>query len=294
MKLSRQIISAIFLSSLALLLNSAASVSECPYYVVTRTFQPVASSEQAIEPHCSDFQKDTVSVAEISSSNEPADNLEDQDNPVEEDFDELIIRVVRKKSCPFVPKKEKGQEYHLVCKGESLSRIANYYGVSLKYLMSYNNLTSSKILLGQKLFIPSKNSALIRMNEKYVWPLCVSGRISSKFGSRIHPITRLRSFHNGIDIAAPTNTKIRASKSGTVYFSGYRRLSGKTVIIKHSGNVHTIYAHCNKLLVKKGQKVSSGSVIALVGKTGRATGSHVHFSIKKGNKYLNPLKYLCK
>ncbi|MDD5090454.1 MAG: peptidoglycan DD-metalloendopeptidase family protein [Candidatus Wallbacteria bacterium] len=216
-------------------------------------------------------------------------------DPVEEDFDELIIRVVKKNSNPFLTKDASGAQYHLVKDGDNLSRIAGYYGVPVNYLMAYNSLNSSRIVLGQRINIPSKASPLIAERpERYLWPLPVPGRISSPFGSRIHPITKVRAFHNGVDLAAKAGTKIICSKSGTVYFSGYQRVSGQTVVIRLPDGTLNFYAHCSKRLVKTGDVVKAGSSIATVGRTGRATGNHLHFSIKKADKYLDPLKHLGK
>ncbi|MCR5481353.1 MAG: peptidoglycan DD-metalloendopeptidase family protein [Clostridia bacterium] len=115
----------------------------------------------------------------------------------------------------------------------------------------------------------------------------VSGaRLSSGFGKRWGRM------HNGIDLACPTGTYIRASDGGTVIFSGYSGSYGNVVKINHGGGYVTVYAHCSKLLVSKGAKVYQGQHIANVGSTGRSTGPHCHFEIQKNGTPVNPLNYL--
>lgn len=218
----------------------------------------------------------------------------------EEDFDEVLkIPVIRKPETEIetvsVPASAPVST-HVVRRGDSISKLASYYGVPQKKIIELNSLKSSKILLGQKLMIPvsSKSTSLISKSTGFSWPLPHRSRITSGYGNRIHPVTKLRSFHNGIDLSAPKNTRINASMSGKVHFAGYKRISGNTVILKHQDNYFTVYAHCTKITVKIGQSVKSGDMIATVGRTGRTTGSHLHFSIKKGETYLDPLRYLPK
>lgn len=119
----------------------------------------------------------------------------------------------------------------------------------------------------------------------------LSGKITSRFGSR----ESIRSSgHTGLDIAAPKGTKIKAAASGTVIFAGYSGAYGNVVKISHGSEIKTYYAHCSKLYVKKGQKVSAGDIIASVGSTGRSTGNHLHFEVVKNGTSLNPQNYLYK
>ena len=119
----------------------------------------------------------------------------------------------------------------------------------------------------------------------FIYP--VSGyRMSSKFGSRWGRM------HYGVDLACSTGTKIRASDGGTVTFSGYSGSYGYVVKINHGGGFVTVYAHCSKLFVSKGDKVYQGQHIANVGSTGRSTGPHCHFEIQKNGTAVNPLNYL--
>ena len=122
----------------------------------------------------------------------------------------------------------------------------------------------------------------------FVWPVPAAKKISSYFGIR-----RGR-HHDGIDIPAVTGTNIVASRDGVVSFAGRMRGYGRVIIIKHPGHYHTVYAHNNKNFVKKGMKVSQGEVIAKVGSTGRSSGPHLHFEIRRNNKVRNPAYYLAR
>lgn len=127
----------------------------------------------------------------------------------------------------------------------------------------------------------------------YLWPLPTQHKtITSKFGPRYHPITGVYSNHGGVDIAAPRGTSIYASRSGTVVIAGEDDSYGNYIMIDHGGNVYTLYAHCNKLLVSAGTYVTKGTTIAEVGMTGSATGYHLHFEVRLGKTRVNPLEYV--
>lgn len=118
------------------------------------------------------------------------------------------------------------------------------------------------------------------------------GNITSKFGYRISPITNKYSLHSGLDIATAENTEIHSAYDGVVIKAEYHEINGNYVVIEHSNTLKTTYNHCNKLLVKEGEKVKKGDVIALVGATGYATGNHLHFEVLLNGKYINPLYVL--
>lgn len=119
-----------------------------------------------------------------------------------------------------------------------------------------------------------------------------SGKISSPFGMRIHPIKKVNKIHEGVDISASSGDPILASASGIVEYSGYSNGYGYNVKINHNNGYHTIYAHASKLLVKNGEKVSKGQKIALVGSTGLSTGPHLHFEIRINNNPVDPTQYV--
>lgn len=120
--------------------------------------------------------------------------------------------------------------------------------------------------------------------------LPASGRLSSKFGNRIDPVTKRRnSFHKGIDISAPEGTPVYAAEKGTVIDAGYKKSGyGNLIVLKHGNDLATYYGHLSKILISNGDKVKKGELIGKVGSTGKSTGPHLHFEIRKGNQALNP------
>jgi len=121
-----------------------------------------------------------------------------------------------------------------------------------------------------------------------------SGRISSRFGSRVDPVTKRRnSFHKGIDISAPAGTPVYAAESGKVIDAGYKKSGyGNLIVIKHANDMATYYGHLSKIIVSNGDRVTKGDLIGNVGSTGKSTGPHLHFEIRKGNQALNPEDYV--
>ena len=126
----------------------------------------------------------------------------------------------------------------------------------------------------------------------FIDPLSYSGLYTSMFGDRVNPYGHNMEFHNGVDMAIRNGTPIRAARSGIVFASGWRDGFGYTVSIQHDDGYSTFYAHCSKLFVKEGDWVNQGEQIALVGSTGRSTGSHLHYVIMRHGQLLNPIKYL--
>ena len=200
---------------------------------------------------------------------------------------------------------------YTVRKGDTLWRIAKAYGLKLNDLARLNRIRDPhKLEVGRKLFIPGvekrrapplrkKRSRPFRKTKRKVakaparegkekfllWP--VRGRLSSPFG------LRWGSKHEGIDIAAASGTKIRAAASGKVIYSDNKmRYYGNVIIIKHRGGYFTVYAHNSANLVQAGTLVKQGQVIAEVGQSGRASGPHLHFEIRQGERPVNPLLYL--
>jgi murein DD-endopeptidase MepM/ murein hydrolase activator NlpD len=100
------------------------------------------------------------------------------------------------------------------------------------------------------------------------------------------------SFHDGIDIAAPEGTPIRAIEDGEVIYSDQLRGYGNMVILRHANGIISVYAHNESNLVREGQSVARGEVVARVGSTGRVSGPHLHFEIRKNNAAQDPLRYL--
>jgi len=118
------------------------------------------------------------------------------------------------------------------------------------------------------------------------------GWLSSGFGYRISPFTGLREFHKGIDIAGKKLTEIIATADGVVTFSGKNGFYGNMIKIDHGHGMVSRYGHIHKTLKKQGEAVKRGDVIALMGNTGRSTGSHLHYEILLNGLPVNPNKYI--
>jgi murein DD-endopeptidase MepM/ murein hydrolase activator NlpD len=194
----------------------------------------------------------------------------------------------------------------VVKSGQTLDGLAKEYGVFMEAILSANEMSPGDVLVaGREIFLPgAKVSAFVESNgarvavarssvsasQGFGWP--VVGKISSSFGWRKDPVRGGRDFHTGLDIRAPRGRQIVASQGGKVVHSGWMGGYGKTIVISHSGGVTTLYAHCSSLLVKAGANVKRGQKIALIGSTGRSTGNHVHFEVRKSGTPMNPLKYI--
>jgi murein DD-endopeptidase MepM/ murein hydrolase activator NlpD len=125
-----------------------------------------------------------------------------------------------------------------------------------------------------------------------LWP--IEGKITSKFGDRQDPFWFGTAFHSGYDIAAQYNAPVAASGSGEVTFAAYSGSYGNCVIIDHGYGVASVYGHNSSILVKVGQKVNKGDIIAKAGSTGRSTGPHVHFEVRIDDKPVDPSGFLSK
>lgn len=124
-----------------------------------------------------------------------------------------------------------------------------------------------------------------------VWPCPSSYTITSAYGMRKHPILRKYKMHTGIDIGANKGSSIVAANKGTVIMAHYDKSGGygNMVVIDHGDGITTLYAHASKLLVKVGDEVKAGQVIAKVGSTGLSTGNHLHFEVRVNGETRNPL-----
>jgi murein DD-endopeptidase MepM/ murein hydrolase activator NlpD len=123
-----------------------------------------------------------------------------------------------------------------------------------------------------------------------IWP--VKGWVTSGFGPRMSPFTEKPAWHDGLDIGAAPNTPVRAPAQGRITLTGYDPKLGNMVRVDHGYGVETVYGHLAKALVKEGQRVDRGDVIALVGSSGLATGPHLHYMVKVNGQALDPTKYI--
>ena len=182
--------------------------------------------------------------------------------------------------------------------GETLAVIGRTYGIAWETLAEVNHLADpNRIDVGQSLSIPTgqeggRNGILPAMRPARFpterplrWP--VEGVVRSSFGPRGGR------FHAGVDIAGPKGTPIVAAADGLVIFSGRGPNGyGNIVMLDHAGGLVTLYAHNDRNVVREGDRVRGGQVVALVGKSGRAWGPHLHFEVHKDGRLADPLMWL--
>jgi murein DD-endopeptidase MepM/ murein hydrolase activator NlpD len=204
---------------------------------------------------------------------------------------------------------------HVVQAGETLYRIAKAYEVSVDELMQANGLRDARELaMGQELLVPARpgrEAGVERIPEgpdgprgaraglhipefgakaegaakgALDWPL--RGVLYARFGKKSGDP------HDGIDLAAPAGTPVKTAAEGQVLYAGEQRGYGNIVIIEHPGGLVTVYAHNRDVRVNSGQKVRRGQVVATVGESGRTSGPHLHFEVRKDAVPVDPMHYL--
>ncbi len=196
-------------------------------------------------------------------------------------------------SIDFVTELRQGDSYRLLVEELWLNGVFKGYGKILAAEFTNNGKTYEAYRFkvnGRTGYYDSKGSslkkALMRAPLRFRY-------ISSGFTyRRKHPILKTYRAHRGIDYAAPRGTPVSAAGNGTVKFAGWNGGYGNLVIIKHPNGYETYYGHLSRIKkgTRKGKKVSQGDIIAYVGSTGLSTGPHLHYSIKRYGKFLNPLK----
>ena len=129
---------------------------------------------------------------------------------------------------------------------------------------------------------PRQEGGVVTNSDSSSRQLPVDGIITSQTGFRNDPFSGSLKHHNGLDIAAPSGTPVKPVAAGTVIFSGWKSGYGNTVILDHADGMVTVYAHHSSNSVREGDRVDTGSVIALTGSTGRSTGPHLHFEAWQG------------
>ncbi len=177
---------------------------------------------------------------------------------------------------------------------EQINNLLMQFDIDELSLLIANGVSTKEELINKKeIFLPNVELPQAEKLQAYgiAFAIPTKGYISSRFGYRKDPFTGLRRFHTGIDISNAWGTPIYAAYDGVVIFAGEKGGYGLCIIISHPLGYTTLYGHLSKILIKVGQRVSKGSKIALMGSSGRSTGSHLHFEIRKFDKYLNPLSY---
>jgi murein DD-endopeptidase MepM/ murein hydrolase activator NlpD len=154
--------------------------------------------------------------------------------------------------------------------------------------LARNSTVEERIL--EELIEAAKDKSARWAATPSIWP--VRGWVTSGFGARISPFTGQLAMHDGLDIGAAPNTPIQASASGYVTSAGFDAKMGNVVLIDHGYGIQTEYGHLAKILVRQGQKIKRGDVVALVGSTGLSTGPHLHYMVKVQGQAVNPHNYI--
>ncbi len=185
---------------------------------------------------------------------------------------------------------------YTVQKGDTLIRIANKFNIKLSEIIDDNELASTQLQVGQNLIV--KNPDLSYVNQEIQrlkgfqitrWPVAWAG-VTSPFGKRFHPVLKRNIYHNGVDLRAQY-VNLYAPADGRISTAGWMSGYGQIIIIKHKDGYETRSAHLNKVYVKSGEQVKAGQLIGQTGKTGRVTGPHLHFEVRKNGKPLDPIKF---
>ncbi|MBW7858941.1 MAG: M23 family metallopeptidase [Leptonema sp. (in: Bacteria)] len=178
---------------------------------------------------------------------------------------------------------------YTIKKGDTLSTIARNHKVGLAYLLEINNMKKTDILQPNQVIFVEKLQTTQNLKYRQIFVKPVEGRLSSGFGRRRNPFVKtLFHFHKGIDLAAVIGTQFRAARDGIVVYSGRMQGYGNVIFVRHKDNYITIYGHNKQNLVKNGDIVRQGQTIGLVGRTGIATGPHLHFEVRKMDEVMNP------
>lgn len=203
----------------------------------------------------------------------------------------------------LVPQAAQAGLFHTVAAGENLFRLSQQYGVPVEAIARENGLDDPmQLTAGRVLFIPgaapapapapvasqtapaATHGVQAGRAGRLLWP--VRGVIYSPFGPRHGE------HHDGLDLAAPEGSPIVAAADGTVVFAGEQRGYGRIILVAHAGDLVTVYAHNRDNQVKAGDKVVRGQQLATVGRSGNASGPHLHFEVRAGTKPRDPLAML--
>jgi len=178
--------------------------------------------------------------------------------------------------------------------GDTSASLAESWKISSDRIVVANGLMSEAVQAGRRLFLPDAKMPAAQLREisgdLFRWP--INGYITSWYGWRRDPFNGRNSFHSALDIGAPMGTPIGAAMEGRVADVGYSPITGKYVVINHGGGWTSLYGHMSVIYAQEGQSVARGARIGLVGNTGYSTGPHLHFSVLKNGKTVNPANVL--
>jgi murein DD-endopeptidase MepM/ murein hydrolase activator NlpD len=172
---------------------------------------------------------------------------------------------------------------------DDLDALCEEKGVPLEVVFAVNGVARQQISSGMELFFPGVQHTGIERSvitgSAFLRP--VAGWLASGFGYRRDPFTEDMHFHRGVDLAAPAGTVVRAALDGKVITAGYDSVLGNYILIRHQINYSSLYGHLSQIWVKRGSTVTRGQRIGAVGNTGKSTGPHLHFEIRRRGAPIN-------
>ena len=175
-----------------------------------------------------------------------------------------------------------------------LDRQCQEHGVLPETVLRTNGITRAELEPSAELFFPgvqhSGHELSLAIGTAFRRP--VRGWVSSRFGPRRDPFTGAWRQHRGVDIAAPHGTRVVATQAGRVAAVGSGAQLGKYIIVTHFGGYSSVYAHLSRIYVSRGERISGGETIGALGSTGRSTGPHLHFELRRGNIHVDPADWI--
>lgn len=184
---------------------------------------------------------------------------------------------------------------YTVKKDDTLVALAEKFEIPMEDIQKVNRMETEALVQDTKLFLPGarlNNAALKEINGDLFRPPVRNYRLTSYYGYRRDPFTGSRSFHNGIDMAAPLGTPVYAPMDGVVTATGYSNGTGNYIVVRHHGGYSTLYGHLSSIDAVPGEKVKVGAMIGRVGNSGYSTGSHLHFTVYQNGRTINPIYVL--
>jgi len=196
-----------------------------------------------------------------------------------------ILRIPNMNGIPYTVKS-----------GDTLYKISLTHNIPLDVLVDVNNIQRDLIIPGQNIFLPGARMPAgefrLAIGTYFLSPLRgTAAKLSSGYGWRDDPFGAGRRFHEAVDMSIAQGTPVKAASGGRISHVGNNAVYGKFIIINHSENFQTMYAHLSVCSVKEGDTVEQGSKIGEVGNTGMSTGPHLHFAVYKNGHAVNPLDY---
>lgn len=239
------------------------------------------------------LEKKSIRLGDISSVEEVVDNIVILNKSKEDPLVEVEIIAVNNELVDIDPPTKIVHNNDIYIGESQVENGTSGKKEVTKKDVFVNGKLQTYDVIGEKILIKPTESIVYRGTKNPIMSGVMflenptrGGVVTSDFGNRAG------GKHSGLDIGAPTGTPIGAACDGVVTYVGYNGAYGNMVIVKHSDNIETIYAHASEILITVGKQVKKGEVIAKVGSTGRSTGPHLHFELRSNGEPINPKNFI--